>query len=125
MIFATDRQYSIKTLITNDYQREIISAMSQYVCSYPITPLIRALTYKAMVLHPNMKTKALYPNESFEKNFWKNRLVKAKLSSLRSGEIKLESYKMVNVWMLGSMLQRKTAYCMAFGSVVIFIITGV
>ena len=46
---------------------------------YPIIPLTRLLTYKAMALYPDIK--ALYQNESCEKNFVKNRLIQVKLNS--------------------------------------------
>ena len=70
---------------------------------------------------------ALYPNESFENYFWKNRLIKAKLNSLNR-EIKnvhRMKWSPNGQWMLGRMLQLMNAYRMASVGVVIVTLMGI
>ena len=64
---------------------------------------------------------ALYPNESFENNFWKNGLIQAKLNSLNREIENVHRMKWSpnGKWMLGEMLQRMNAYWMTSVSVII------
>ena len=55
---------------------------------YPITLLIRKLTLEAMALYPCIKTMALYLNENFEIECWKESLVTGKAKLTKSGNKK-------------------------------------